>query len=277
MLHPVAQIAVGDDVVIGGDAPLALIAGPCVLESEDSALRTCAALCHLAAQAGLPLVFKSSFDKANRTSLGSPRGPGLERGLEILAGLRERFGVAVTTDVHLPSQAARVAEAVDLLQIPAFLCRQTDLICACAETGLPVNIKKGQFLSPAEVGPMVAKAALSGADGVLVTERGSCFGYQNLVVDMRTLPRIRELGVPVCFDATHSVQQPGAAGGRSGGERRFAPTLARAAVAVGIDAVFMEVHEDPDSALSDGPNMIPLAEVGDLLFRLKELDSLIRG
>ena len=281
MLKSVAQLLVGGDdveeVAIGGQQELALIAGPCVIESEHSAMNICGALRAICGSIGIPLIFKASFDKANRTSLHSYRGPGMAEGLRILARIRNRFGVPITTDVHLPEQVDMVAQTVDLLQVPAFLCRQTDLLVACARSGKPVNVKKGQFLSPHEVGAMVAKLALSGAQGVMVTERGSSFGYQNLVVDMRTLMTIRNLGIPACFDATHSVQQPGAHTDRSGGDRRFVPILARAATAAGIDALFMEVHDDPESALSDGDNMVPLAELPPLLRSLQAIDQLVRS
>jgi 2-dehydro-3-deoxyphosphooctonate aldolase (KDO 8-P synthase) len=280
VLSPVARLDVGKSdvaaVAIGGGRPLVLIAGPCVIESLDHASRICAAIQAVCAEVGIDFVFKSSFDKANRTSISGFRGPGFEEGLSVLAHVRSTFGVPVTTDVHETDQAATVAEVVDLLQIPAFLCRQTDLLVACARTGLPVNVKKGQFMAPWDMSHAVAKLTSSGAQGVVVTERGSSFGYNNLVADMRALPIIRALGVPVCFDATHSVQLPGAGDGRSGGQRDLAPVLARAAVAVGVDAVFMEVHDDPDNAPSDGPNMIPLSWLPSLLEKLVAIDALIR-
>lgn len=281
MLHPVAQLEVGggevDLVPVGGGHPLVLIAGPCVIESEEGATRICAALRAITSSLGLPFIFKASFDKANRTSLMSYRGPGLVQGLGILAGLRERFGVPVTTDVHLPEQAPAVAAAVDLLQIPAFLCRQTDLAVACARAGRPVNVKKGQFMAPDQMGQVVAKLVSQGAHGVMVTERGTTFGHHDLVVDMRGIPAVRRMGVPVCFDATHSVQQPGAAGDRSGGAREYVPFLARAAAGVGIDALFMEVHDDPDAALSDAATQVPLAEVTELLRGVMALDAALRA
>jgi len=269
-----------DAVAIGGARPLVLIAGPCVLESEAISTRIFAALRAITASLDIPLIFKASFDKANRTSLGGFRGPGLDDGLEILARLRRRFGAPVTTDVHLPEQVAPVSEVADLLQIPAFLCRQTDLVVAAARSGRPVNIKKGQFLAPWDMGNVVAKARQGGegrCPGIMVTERGASFGYNNLVVDMRSLPLLGELGVPVCFDATHAVQLPGGQGDRSGGQRAFVPPLARAAVAVGVDALFMEVHDDPDHALSDGPNMVPLAALPDLLRSVVILDRARRS
>ena len=281
MLAAVAPVVIGGNGVpshvIGGEGGLVVIAGPCVIESEERTTRICAALCAMCASLDVRLIFKASFDKANRTSLSSYRGPGMKDGLKVLRRIRQAYGVPITTDVHLPEQAGPVAEAVDLLQVPAFLSRQTDLLVACATTGKPINVKKGQFLAPTDMGPVVAKLIASGAAGVMLTERGSSFGYNNLVVDMRGLPTMRALGVPVCFDATHAVQQPGGMGGSSGGDRTQAPHLARAAVAVGVDAVFMEVHDDPDSALSDGPNMISLDEVPALLERLVALDKLTRS
>jgi 2-dehydro-3-deoxyphosphooctonate aldolase (KDO 8-P synthase) len=280
VLSPVARLDVGKSdvaaVAIGGGRPLVLIAGPCVIESLDHASRICAAIQAVCAEIGIDFVFKSSFDKANRTSISGFRGPGFEEGLSALAHVRSTFGVPVTTDVHESDQAATVAEVVDLLQIPAFLSRQTDLLVACARTGLPVNVKKGQFMAPWDMSHAVAKLTSSGAQGVLVTERGASFGYNNLVADMRALPIVRALGVPVCFDATHSVQLPGAGDGRSGGQRDYAPVLARAAVAAGVDAVFLEVHDDPDNAPSDGPNMVPLSWLPSLLEKLVAIDSLVR-
>jgi 2-dehydro-3-deoxyphosphooctonate aldolase (KDO 8-P synthase) len=264
-------------VTIGGGAPLALIAGPCVIESRDSALRHAARLREIAARAGIGLVYKSSFDKANRTALGSFRGVGLEEGLAILGEVRRESGLPVLTDVHETAQVGAVAAAVDVLQTPAFLCRQTDFIVAVAAAGKPVNLKKGQFLSPAEMVQVVAKARTTGNDALLVTERGFAFGYNNLVSDMRALPVLAETGCPVVFDATHSVQQPGGLGSASGGERRFVAPLARAAVAAGVDAVFMEVHEDPSRARSDGPTSVPLAELPALLAQLVAIDRSVRG
>ena len=262
------------DLIVGPESPtFTLIAGPCVI--EDAALTLDIAR-QLIEQVGSPLVFKASFDKANRSSARSFRGPGLHAGLETLARVRE-LGVPVTTDVHLPEQAAPVAEVADLLQVPAFLCRQTDLLEACAATGKPVNVKKGQFLAPWDMEQVVAKLRDFGAAGVMLTERGTSFGYNRLVSDLRSLPQMRALGVPVCFDATHSVQEPGGRGGTSGGQRQHAPALARAAVAVGVDAVFMEVHPDPDRALSDGPNMIPLADAAQLVETLRALHGVLRG
>ena len=259
-------------VTIGGGAPLALIAGPCVIESRDAALRHAERLCALAARAGLGLVYKSSFDKANRTALGSFRGVGMDEGLAILAAVRRETGLPVLTDVHERDQIAAVASVVDVLQTPAFLCRQTDFVVAVAAAGKPVNLKKGQFLSPAEMMRVVEKARSTGNEALLVTERGFAFGYNNLVSDMRALPVLAETGCPVVFDATHSVQQPGGLGSASGGDRRFVAPLARAAVATGVDAVFMEVHEDPDRALSDGATSLALADLPALLGALAAID-----
>ncbi len=270
------HVAVGD-LEIGNDRPLTLIAGPCAIESRAHALETAEALAGLAAAAGIGLIYKSSYDKANRTSLESPRGIGMAEGLGILAEVRETVGCPVITDVHAPDQCAPVAEAVDVLQIPAFLCRQTDLIVAAAETGRPLNVKKGQFLAPWDMANVVAKAEQAGNRNVMVCERGASFGYNTLVSDMRSLPVLAATGCPVVFDATHSVQQPGGLGGRSGGQREFVPVLARAAVAVGVAAVFMETHQDPDSAPSDGPNMVPIAELPALLERLVALDRLTKS
>ena len=248
------------------------------MESEAVVTRVCAALRAICAELDLPLIFKSSFDKANRTSASSFRGPGLDRGLELLAGVRARFGVPVTTDVHEPGQCAAVGQAVDLLQVPAFLCRQTDLLEAAAASGVPVNVKKGQFLAPWDMRHAVEKLAGGAKNaGVMLTERGASFGYNNLVVDMRSLSILGDLGVPVCFDATHSVQLPGGQGATSGGQRKHIPALARAALAVGVDALFMEVHDDPDRALSDGPNMVPLASLPALLRQLLAIDAARRA
>jgi 2-dehydro-3-deoxyphosphooctonate aldolase (KDO 8-P synthase) len=256
--------------------PLALIAGPCVFESRAHALEMAQALKAIAGRLGIGLVYKSSFDKANRTSASSARGLGLAEALPIFAEIRESLGLPVTTDVHEPEHCAAVAEAVDVLQIPAFLCRQTDLLVAAARTGRAVNVKKGQFLAPWDMKNVVAKLVGAGNPNVLVTERGVSFGYNTLVSDMRALPILAETGAPVIFDATHSVQQPGGQGERSGGERRFVPVLARAAVAVGVAGVFIETHQDPDRAPSDGPNMLPLAELEPLLTELMAIDRLVK-
>jgi 2-dehydro-3-deoxyphosphooctonate aldolase (KDO 8-P synthase) len=273
---PAAVVAVGK-ARFGNDLPLALIAGPCVLESRAHALETALALKEIAAKLNLGLVYKSSFDKANRTSTKSARGLGLNEALSIFAEIKEKIGVPVTTDVHEADQCAPVAEAVDVLQIPAFLCRQTDLLIAAARTGKPVNVKKGQFLAPWDMKNVVAKLLGAGNPNVLVTERGVSFGYNTLVSDMRALPILAETGAPVIFDATHSVQQPGGQGERSGGERRFVPVLARAAVAVGVAGLFIETHQDPDRAPSDGPNMLPLSALEPLLKELIEIDRLTKS
>jgi 2-dehydro-3-deoxyphosphooctonate aldolase (KDO 8-P synthase) len=272
----IRHIAVGN-LRIGNDLPLTLIAGPCAIESRDHALEIAGALRDITERVGIGLIYKSSFDKANRTSGDSPRGIGMAKGLEILAAVRDTIGCPVITDVHLPEQCAAVGEAVDVLQIPAYLCRQTDLIVAAAETGRAINIKKGQFLAPWDMANVVAKAEAAGNTNVMVCERGTSFGYNTLVSDFRALPILAETGCPVVFDATHSVQQPGGRGGTSGGQREFVPVLARAAVAVGVAAVFMETHQDPDNAPSDGPNMVPISEMADLLARLTALDRLTKG
>jgi 2-dehydro-3-deoxyphosphooctonate aldolase (KDO 8-P synthase) len=260
----IAEVAIGGRVRVGGGHGLALIAGPCVLESETLSYAIADFLADLARRLALPIVFKGSFDKANRSSAASYRGPGEDEGLRILAAVKECFGLPVTTDVHDPAQTGRVAEVVDLLQIPAFLCRQTDLLVAAAKTGRPVNIKKGQFMAPRDMKNAVDKVRSVGNDAVLLTERGTTFGYNNLVVDYRGLPEMRTF-CPVVFDATHSVQRPGGAGTASSGDREFVGPLARAAVAVGIDALFLEIHPEPDRALSDGPNSLPLDAVEPLM------------
>jgi 2-dehydro-3-deoxyphosphooctonate aldolase (KDO 8-P synthase) len=270
-----ARLAIGP-VVIGGGAPLAVIAGPCVIESRDSALRHGERLAAMAREVGIGLVFKASYDKANRTSGGSFRGMGRDEGLAILVAVRDATGLPVLTDVHERDDIAAVAQAVDVLQTPAFLCRQTDFIQDVARAGKPVNLKKGQFLSPWEMQHVVAKARAVGNDSVLVTERGASFGYQNLVSDMRSLVVLGETGCPVVFDATHSVQLPGGAGDASGGQREFVPALARAAVAVGVDAVFLEAHEDPAHALSDAATSYPLDQLPALLRTLQAIDRAAR-
>ena len=256
---------------------MSLISGPCAIESEELCLEVGSFLKEECARLGITYVFKASYDKANRSSGASFRGPGLEEGLAVLGRVREKLGVPVLTDVHTEEQAARAGEVVDVLQIPAFLCRQTDLIMAAVKTGKVVNIKKGQFLSPQEMGSVVKKAREAGAEMLLLTERGTTFGYNNLVSDMRAIPIMKGLGYPVIFDATHSVQLPGGAGDRSGGQREFAPVLARAAVAAGADGLFIETHPDPEKALSDGPNMIPLAEMPKLLGRLLKIREAARS
>jgi 2-dehydro-3-deoxyphosphooctonate aldolase (KDO 8-P synthase) len=268
----VAVVTVSEGVRIGGGGPLVLLGGPCAIESEQFTVDMGHAIKEVCGRLGVPYVFKASYDKANRTSVDSYRGPGLDEGLRILARVREEVGVPVVTDVHEPAHCAAAAGVVDLLQIPAFLCRQTDLLVAAAATGKPVNVKKGQFVSPAEMRNVVRKLEVSGAAGILLAERGSSFGYNNLVVDFRGLAQMRELA-PVVFDATHSVQMPGGLGTSSGGQRQYVPLLARAAVAVGVDALFMEIHADPDQALSDGPNMVPLDRLEPLLTELLALHA----
>ena len=271
------HVTIGD-LTLGNDRPLTIIAGPCALESRAHALEMSQALAEMAAKLGIGLIYKTSFDKANRTSLASSRGLGLEAALPILAEVREASGLPVLTDVHLPEQCGPAAEAVDVLQIPAYLCRQTDLLVAAAATGKVVNVKKGQFLAPWDMKHVVGKIEGAGNSNVLVTERGASFGYNTLVSDMRSLPIMAaQTGCPVVFDATHSVQQPGGQGGTSGGQREFVPVLARAAVAIGVAAVFMETHQDPDSAPSDGPNMVPLKELPALVETLQELDRIAKA
>jgi 2-dehydro-3-deoxyphosphooctonate aldolase (KDO 8-P synthase) len=275
MTAPNPVVRVGS-VEIGNKKPLTIIAGPCALESRDHALEMASALKEIMAEAGVGFVYKTSFDKANRTSANSVRGLGMELALPIFAEIRERLGVPVLTDVHEREQCAPVAEAADVLQIPAFLCRQTDLLVAAAQTGRVVNVKKGQFLAPWDMKNVVAKVTGAGNPNVLVTERGVSFGYNTLVSDMRALPILASIGAPVVFDATHSVQQPGGQGTSSGGERDMVPVLARAAVAIGVAAVFMETHQDPDRAPSDGPNMLKLKDLPALLAELVEIDRIAK-
>ena len=274
--EPNSSVSVGN-ARFGNALPLALIAGPCQLESRAHALEMAAALKEIAGRAGIGLVYKTSFDKANRTSGQAARGIGLEAALPIFAEIRQTLKLPVLTDVHEAAQCARVAEAVDVLQIPAFLCRQTDLLIAAAETGRVVNVKKGQFLAPWDMANVVAKITGAGNANVLVTERGASFGYNTLVSDMRALPVLAATGAPVIFDATHSVQQPGGQGTSSGGQREFVPVLARAAVAVGVAGVFIETHQDPDTAPSDGPNMIPIKELEALLQTLMQFDRIAKS
>ena len=269
------QVQIGD-LTLGNDRPFTLIAGPCQIESREHALDMARALKEASAAAGIDLIYKSSYDKANRTSLSGQRGIGLEEGIEILAEVREAVGCPVLTDVHEPRHCATVGKQVDVLQIPAFLCRQTDLLVAAAETGRAINVKKGQFLAPWDMKNVVAKITTSGNQKVMVCERGASFGYNTLISDMRGLPTMRATQRPVVFDATHSVQQPGGKGVTSGGQRQFVPVLSRAAVAAGIDGLFMETHPDPDRALSDGPNMWPLDKMKDLLSELIELDAVVK-
>lgn len=264
------------DFEVANDRPLVLLAGPCVIEGEDFTLRTAEAIADIAARCGVPLIFKSSFDKANRTSKDGFRGPGMDEGLRILQRVKDELGLPVITDVHTPEQAAPVAEVADVLQTPAFLCRQTDFIEAVAKAGKPVNIKKGQFLAPWDMRHVLDKALATGNADIMLCERGASFGYNNLVSDMRSLMVMREYGAPLVFDATHSVQQPGGLGGATGGNREFVPGLSRAAVATGVAALFMEVHPDPDKALSDGPNSLPLADLEGLLTTLKQIDTVVK-
>ncbi|TIL67725.1 3-deoxy-8-phosphooctulonate synthase [Mesorhizobium sp.] len=273
---PNSSVTVGN-VVFGNSAPLSLIAGPCQLESRQHAFDMAGALKELTEKLGLGLVYKTSYDKANRTSLGGTRGAGLDAALPVFDDLRKAFSLPILTDIHTEEQCALVAPHVDILQIPAFLSRQTDLLIAAARTGKVVNVKKGQFLAPWDMKNVVAKITGSGNANVLVTERGASFGYNTLVSDLRALPIMAEIGAPVIFDATHSVQQPGGQGGSSGGDRRFVETLARAAVAVGVAGVFIETHQDPDNAPSDGPNMVPLKDLRALLERLMAFDRVAKG
>ncbi|MDA1309086.1 MAG: 3-deoxy-8-phosphooctulonate synthase [Proteobacteria bacterium] len=261
---------------IDNDLPFTLIAGPCQLESRDHAMEMAEALTGICAGLGIGLIYKTSFDKANRTSLSGERGIGMAKGLPIMAELRERFGCPVVTDVHEPWQCAPTAEVVDVLQIPAYLCRQTDLIVAAGETGKVVNVKKGQFLAPWDMKNIAAKLEAVGNTNIMLTERGVTFGYNTLVSDMRALPQMAETGYPVVFDATHSVQQPGGLGGSSGGDRRFVPVLARAALSIGVAALFLETHQDPDNAPSDGPNMVHLKDMPALLKTLRAFDQLAK-
>jgi 2-dehydro-3-deoxyphosphooctonate aldolase (KDO 8-P synthase) len=276
MTKPNHVVAAGS-VTFANDAQLSLIAGPCQLESRQHAFDMAGSLKEITSKLGVGLVYKSSFDKANRTSLGATRGAGLEAALPIFADLKKEFGLPVLTDVHTEAQCAILAEVVDILQIPAFLSRQTDMLVAAARTGRIVNVKKGQFLAPWDMKNVVAKVTGSGNPNILVTERGASFGYNTLVSDMRALPIMAEIGAPVIFDATHSVQRPGGQGGSSGGERRFVETLARAAVAVGVAGVFIETHQDPDNAPSDGPNMVPLKDMPGLLDKLMSLDRVAKS
>jgi 2-dehydro-3-deoxyphosphooctonate aldolase (KDO 8-P synthase) len=263
-------------IEIGNDLPFVLIAGPCQIESQAHALEIGFALKEISTATGVPIIYKSSYDKANRTSASAARGIGMAAGLAILAEVRARTGMPVLTDVHTAEQCGPAAEAVDVLQIPAFLCRQTDLLIAAGETGCAINVKKGQFLAPWDMANVAAKIAGTGNERILLCERGASFGYNTLVSDMRSLPIMARTGYPVVFDATHSVQQPGGQGTSSGGQREFAPVLARAALAVGVAAVFIETHQDPDHAPSDGPNMIPLREMAVLVARLKAFDALAK-
>lgn len=270
------HVPVGD-LVIGNDRPLTVIAGPCQLESQDHAQMIAGRMKEACDKAGAQYVFKASFDKANRTSLAGVRGPGIDEGLKILQSVGQAIGVPVLTDVHNEGQCAPAAQAVDILQIPAFLCRQTDMLLAAGETGAAVNVKKGQFLAPWEMSNITTKVESTGNKKILLTERGTSFGYNTLVADMRALPQMAQTGYPVVMDATHSVQQPGGKGGSSGGQREFAPVMARAAVAIGVAAVFIETHENPDASPSDGPNMIYLDQMPDLIDTLMQFDALAKA
>lgn len=276
MISKTRPVLIGG-VTIGGEAPLALIAGPCVIESPEHVMKMAEAVAQIAGRVKMPFIFKASFDKANRSSIQSYRGPGMDAGLELLAAVRGRVGCPVLTDIHAVDQVSRAADAVDAMQIPAFLCRQTDLLISAGETGLPVNVKKGQFLAPWDMKQALAKIESTGNRNILLTERGASFGYNNLVSDMRSLVIMRETGYPVIYDATHSVQLPGGQGTSSGGQREFIAPLSRAAVAAGIDAIFIETHDDPSKALSDGPNSVPLEELEELLRTLVRLHIAVRA
>lgn len=269
------EITIGS-IKIGADRPLILIAGPCVIESESATLRHAERLMTICNGLSMPLIFKASYDKANRTSIGAFRGPGMKDGLKILAKVKESLGLPVLSDIHSIEQIAPAAEVLDVLQIPAFLCRQTDLLVAAARSGRVINVKKGQFLAPWDMKNVAGKLAAAGNENIILTERGASFGYNNLVVDMRSFPVMRSTGYPVVFDATHSVQLPGGQGDSSGGQREFVEYLSRAAVATGIDGIFMEVHEDPDKALCDGPNSIQLSELPALLKKLRAIDAVVK-
>ncbi|MBI5675798.1 MAG: 3-deoxy-8-phosphooctulonate synthase [Nitrospirae bacterium] len=270
------EIKIGN-ITIGGQNPLAFIAGPCVIESEEITLSIAGKLKDFSEKLNIPFIFKSSYDKANRTSVNSYRGPGIDEGMRILLRVQKEFNLPVLSDIHSADEITKSSGVLDVIQIPAFLCRQTDIIVAAAKTGRPVNIKKGQFLSPYDVNNIIDKAVSTGNENIMITERGASFGYNNLVVDMRSIPVMRSFGYPVVYDATHSVQLPGGQGSCSGGQREFIEPLARAAVSTGCDAVFMEVHENPDKALCDGPNMLGLDSFFELAKRLVELNQLVKG
>ena len=276
MTSPNRVVSAGS-VTFGNHLPLSVLAGPCQMESRDHALEMAAALKEIADNLGIGIVYKSSFDKANRTSISSVRGIGLDKALPIFAEIKERYGLPVVTDIHEAEQCAPVAEVADVLQIPAFLCRQTDLLVAAAKTGAVINVKKGQFLAPWDMRNVVIKLTESGNSNVMLTDRGTSFGYNTLISDMRGLPIMAQTGAPVVFDATHSVQQPGGQGSTSGGQREFVSVLARAAVAVGVAGLFIETHEDPDNAPSDGPNMVPISELEALLKQLQQFDALAKA
>ncbi|MFW6035945.1 MAG: 3-deoxy-8-phosphooctulonate synthase [Halothermotrichaceae bacterium] len=278
MLNEIKKVVLNEDILFGDNRkPFVLIAGPCVLEGLDRSLMIGKRIKEITSRLGIPYIFKASFDKANRSSIKSYRGPGIDDGLEILKTIKEELGVPLLTDIHQPDQVEKAAQVVDVLQIPAFLCRQTDLLVAVAETGKVVNVKKGQFLAPWDMEKVVNKLVESGNDRVLLTERGASFGYNNLVVDMSSLPIMRNTGFPVVFDATHSVQRPGARGETSGGDREYIPYLTRAAVGAGVDALFMEVHDNPEEALSDGPNMVYLDHLEDILSEVLAIDCIVKG
>ncbi len=270
------HVQVGD-IKFGNDQPLSIIAGPCSIESREHAMEMAHALTEISKEKGIGLIFKSSYDKANRTSMSTKRGIGMDKGLEILAEIKSKYGCPILTDIHTPEQCEIVGQVVDVLQIPAFLCRQTDLLIAAGKTGKALNVKKGQFLAPWDMKNVVEKIATTGNHNIMTCDRGTCFGYNTLVSDMRGLPIMGALGYPVIFDATHSVQQPGGQGGSSGGQREFAPVLARAAVATGIAGVFMETHDDPDNALSDGPNMIRLSDIPEVIDTLMAIDKVAKA
>lgn len=277
-MNKIAQRTVKvDQLSIANDRPITLIAGPCQMESKDHAFEMCGALKELTKRLGLQFIYKTSFDKANRTSLKSKRGAGFEKGLQVFEELRSHFGIPVLTDIHLPEHCDEMAKVVDVLQIPAFLCRQTDLLIAAAKTGKALNVKKGQFLAPWDMKNVANKISESGNDNIMLCERGASFGYNTLVSDMRGIPVMKQTGYPVIFDATHSVQQPGGLGGTSGGDRKMVPVLARAAIAVGVAGVFMETHQDPDNAPSDGPNMVKLSDMPELLETLLAFDKLSKA
>ena len=272
----VKEVVLNEDVKFGAGHPFVLLSGPCVIESEEHVINMAKKIKKITDELGIPYVFKSSYDKANRSSIDSYRGPGLERGLEILQRVKDEVGVPVLTDVHTQEQAKIAGEVVDMMQIPAFLSRQTDLVTAVGETGCVVNVKKGQFLAPWDIDQVVEKLESTGNERILLTERGASFGYNNLVVDMRSLPRMRETGYPAVFDATHSVQLPGGAGDKSAGEREYVPYLTRAAVGAGVDALFMEVHDCPEDALCDGPNMVRVEELKGILKQAQQIDEIVK-
>lgn len=278
MLKDIKTVVLNEDISFGDSSkPFVLIAGPCVLEGLDRSLMIGEKIKDISSRLGIPYIFKASFDKANRSSIKSYRGPGLDEGLNVLKTIKDELDVPLLTDIHQPEQADKAAQIVDVLQIPAFLCRQTDLLASAAETGRIINVKKGQFLAPWDMEKVVNKLVESGNEKLLLTERGASFGYNNLVVDMSSLPIMRDTGFPVVFDATHSVQRPGARGETSGGDREYVPYLTRAAVGVGIDALFMEVHDNPEEAMSDGPNMVYLDNLEDILKEVLAIDSIVKG